>query len=85
MKFHTPRSSFIPSGAVKVASKASSAVVYLSERMNAAGVATFYAVGFYGKADKYAFNFSFWTAERRTHWVSEWMRDRDAQSSACRS
>lgn len=68
-----PRASFIPKQAVKVSSKASSAVAYL---YSLAG--KFYAVGFYGKADKPAFHYSFRDDARRTAYVAKWMRDMDA-------
>lgn len=70
MKF--PRSFYIPKGAVKVASKKSSAVVYLS-----ASSSRLCAVGFFGKADKPSFSYSFKSAERRVAYVAEWLQNMD--------
>jgi hypothetical protein len=69
MKFHFPRASFVRKGAVKVASKKSSAVAYLSD---IAGSERCCAVGFVGKADRPAFNFSFRSADVRARWVAGW-------------
>src|SRR5688572_27134270 len=68
-----PRASYIPAGAVKVASKKSSAVAYLSERLG-----RLVAIGFRGKADKPAFHYSFRSPERRAQYVTEWMQRVDA-------
>lgn len=64
-----PRASYVKAGAVKVASKKSSAVAYLCD---IAGTARCYAVGFYGKAEKPSFNYSFKDAEKRAKWVAAW-------------
>lgn len=68
-RFFFPRASFLPKGAVKVASKKSSAVAYLSVSM----IGRPCAVGFYGKADKPAFNYSFRSVEKRNKWVADWL------------
>lgn len=68
-----PRESYIPKGAMKVASKKSSAVAYLSESAGRP-----YAVGFFGKADKPSFNYRFASVERRAAYVAKWLQDMDA-------
>jgi hypothetical protein len=68
MKLKFPRESYYPKGAVKVASKASSAVVFAYERAG-----RLYACGFSGKADKPAINYSFRSAEARAKYVARWM------------
>lgn len=70
-----PRESYIPAGAQKVASKRSSAVVYLSQSRYSKKPA---AVGFFGKADKPSFNYSFATEARRAQYVSEWLQKMDS-------
>lgn len=72
-----PRSSYVPKGAVKVASKLSSAVVYLSS----SPVGKPCAVGFYGKADKPAINYSFRDEARRSKYVAEWLRSMDERAA----
>lgn len=75
------RQSFIPAGAVKVASKSSSAVAYVCEITGTVG-ARFYAVGFIGKAGKPAFNYSFKSAERRAEWVAQWFKSQDSAAAS---
>lgn len=77
MKNRFPREFYIPKGAVKVADKLSSAVVYLSD---GAKTGRPLALGFSGKADKPAFHFNYRTAERREQHVREFfqnVRDRE--------
>jgi hypothetical protein len=73
-----PRSSYVPKGAVKVASKRSSAVVYLYERY--AGKPG--AAGFYGKADQPSFHYSFRDEARRATYVAEWLRSMDERAAS---
>lgn len=64
------RSFYIPKSAVKVASKKSSAVAYLStSRLS--------AVGFFGKCEKPSFHYSFKSPERRAQFVAGWMCQMD--------
>lgn len=81
MRLRFPRETYVPKGAVKVASKKSPAVAYLG---SVAGRPL--AVGFYGKADKPAFNYSFRSTERRDQYVANWLRSMDgvAASKAAR-
>lgn len=67
-----PRDSYIPKGAVKVASKASSAVAYLYDRGDKPC-----ALGFFGKADKPAFQFRFEKPVNRTVYVAKWLQNMD--------
>lgn len=67
------RDFYIPKGSAKVASKASSAVAYVYER----GGKTC-AMGFFGKAEKPAFSYSFKDAARRAQYVGKWLQDMDA-------
>jgi hypothetical protein len=67
-RFQLTRESFIPKHAAKVAAKNSTAVAYLSNPRADA----FYAVGFCGKQQKPAFNYSFRTEARRAEFVSNW-------------
>jgi hypothetical protein len=76
-RFHMSRAMQVPKGAVKVASKASSAVAYLG--VSAAGKVM--AIGFYGKADNPAFHYSFRSVERRAAYVAGWFKDRDASAA----
>lgn len=64
---------YIPNGAAKVASKVSSAVAYLYARAGAS-----YALGYYGKSDKTAFNYRFGNEQRRSAYVAEWLQKMDA-------
>lgn len=81
MRLKLTRDFYVPKDASAIIrSKASPAVVYLSE-LTASG-ARFYAMGFYGKADKPAFNYRFRTAERRAEYVVEWMKRIDLTAAA---
>jgi hypothetical protein len=64
---------YIPPGALKIASKRSPAVAYLYSR--ASGI---YAMGYFGKAIKPAFNYRFKADARRIAYVSEWLKSQDA-------
>jgi hypothetical protein len=72
-----PRASYVPKGAIKVASKRSSAVAYLG----VSPIGKPFAVGFFGKADAPAFNYSFRDEARRAKYVSEWFVNMDASAS----
>lgn len=68
------RDFYIPKkGAVKVASKASPAVAYLYGLFDRPC-----AMGFFGKAEKPAFQYRFASVERRNAYVAKWLRDMDA-------
>lgn len=67
MRSHHPtRTSFIPKGAVKITPKGVNAEIYISE-----SAGKFYAVAFYGKAQKPTFNYAFRTSQRREQYVGE--------------
>lgn len=70
---------WIPEGSAKVASKISGAVVYMFPSKWGGKPA---AVGYYGKAVKPAFNYSFKDDARRAKWVSEWLQGQDAAVKA---
>jgi hypothetical protein len=76
--FRFPRESYIPKGAVKVASKVSSAVVYLYGRPGGKPC----AMGFFGKADKPAFNYSYASEKRRAASVAAWIQSMDATQAS---
>jgi hypothetical protein len=67
------RDFYIPKGSAKVSSKSSSAVAYVYERGGKPC-----AVGFFGKADKPAFTYSFKDAARRALFVGEWFQKMDS-------
>jgi hypothetical protein len=64
MKNRFPREFYIPKGAIKVADKQSTAVVYLYEILRC-GVAVPCLVAFHGKADKPDFQYSYGKPARR--------------------
>jgi hypothetical protein len=72
MKQLLPR--YIPKGSMKVASKKSPAVAYLST--NSRGKPT--AIGYFGNATNASFNYSFRDEQRRAQYVGEWIRSMDA-------
>lgn len=77
MRTKLTRDFYIPKGVTAIIrSKVSPAVVYLSE-LPASG-SRYYAMGFYGKADKPTFNYRFRTAERRAQYVAEFFAKCDA-------
>lgn len=68
------RASYAGKSAVKVSSKNSPAVAYVSV---SAYSGRLQACGFYGKSMKPAFNYSFKSAESRSKWVAKWLADMD--------
>lgn len=79
MRFKMPRASFILPGAIKIASKKSSAVAYLQPSRSGTGALC--ALGFYGNADKPSFHYSFKDDVRRAKYVAEWLKDMDAKAA----
>lgn len=69
-----PSYRYIPKGSMKVVSKKSPAVAYLS--INGRGKPT--AIGYFGNATNASFNYSFRDEARRSQYVGEWMRNMDA-------
>lgn len=67
MKF--PSSFYIPKGAVRVVSKKSPAVVYLYSRGGKPC-----AMGFYGKAEKPSFSYSYTSEARRAERMADWLK-----------
>jgi hypothetical protein len=65
------REFYIPKGALKVAHKAVAAEVYLTDLISAKS-GKFIAMGFFGKAQKPTFHYSFPTAEKRAAYVIKW-------------
>lgn len=76
------REFYIPKDAEKVESPKAPAVVYKS--MGRAGVRPC-ALGFYGKANKPAFNYSFADIEKRETFVNTWLTRMEAISEAKRT
>jgi len=72
MRYILPRASFIPKGATKVQPKNSDAVAYLY----LSGRGRLGAVGFQGKADKPAFNYTFRDEVQRTRYVTHFFEKR---------
>lgn len=65
MRIQMPREFYAPKGAVKITHKASGAVIYVKTEPKP------HAVGFFGKAQKPTFNFTFKTPERMEAFVRE--------------
>lgn len=65
-----PRDSYIPAGATAIKSDTSSAIVYITTSTSTK-TARPVAVGFRGKADKPAFNYSFKDSDRRAVYIAE--------------
>lgn len=83
MNLKMPREFYIPKKALKVADKRSDAVVYLYGFGEKFG-----AIGFVGKANKPAFNYTFRKPERREEHIREFFtnyRDRLARKAAVKS
>jgi hypothetical protein len=76
MPFKFDRSFYIPAHSVRVASKRSTAVAYLSTEGRPV------AVCFVGKANKPAAHYSFRDDARRAKFVAEWIAQQDAAEAA---
>lgn len=76
MRLNLTRDFYIPKQAQVVRSKLSPAVVYLS--ISRKGNPS--AMGFYGKAEKPEFHYTFRTDERRRVYVSQWLKDADERA-----
>lgn len=69
MRHNLPRDFYIPKGAAKIAHKTLPAVVYV-RKFSETG--RHQAMGFFGKANKPAFNYSFKDAARMHKYIAEW-------------
>lgn len=75
MKLNFPREFYIPKGSLKITSKNSPAVAYLKD---GDGIKRPQALGFFGKANKPAFNYSFRSYEAAQKHVAQWLKDCDS-------
>ena len=73
-----PREFYIPKGSAKVQHKTLPAVVYITTN----GIGRPSAIGFYGKANKPAFHYSFKSEERRAQYIAEWFTGLEASAKA---
>ena len=83
MKNRFPRSFYIPKGAVKIADKQSSAVVYVYDAVRGDKTVPL-AVGFQGKADKPNFHYRYSTPARREQAVREFFASVQARETSRR-